>query len=70
VQAKAASYADLIHKELGQEVELTPGRWGQFEILVDGAVVASRKSGLIAKLIKRPWPDPDEVVTAVRARLG
>jgi hypothetical protein len=38
-------------------------------VLVDGQVVAGRKGGLIAKLIRRPWPDPEDVVSAVRAAL-
>ena len=43
------------------------GRTGQFEVIVDGRTVVSRKGGLIAKLVGRPWPTEDEVVEAVRA---
>jgi hypothetical protein len=39
---------------------------GQFEVVVDGRPVVSRKGGLIAKLVGRPWPSDDDVVTAVR----
>jgi hypothetical protein len=42
------------------------GRAGQFEIVVDGRTVVSRKGGLIAKLVGRPWPEPDDVLSAVR----
>jgi hypothetical protein len=42
------------------------GHHGQFDVVVDGRVVASRKGGLIAKLLNRPWPTGDEVVAAVR----
>jgi hypothetical protein len=52
---------------LGLPVELEKGRQGQFEVIVNGRLVASRKGGLLAKLLKRPWPDGDEVVAAVRA---
>lgn len=45
------------------------GAWGQFDVLVDGRVVVSRKGGLLAKLTRRPWPAHDEVVEAVRAAL-
>jgi len=49
-------------------VELQVGtRRGQFDIEVDGRVVVSRKGGLLAKLTRRPWPEEDEVVAAVRA---
>jgi hypothetical protein len=51
-------------------VQFTPGRRGQFEVIANGRLVASRKGGLIAKLTMRPWPDKDEVVEAVRAQLA
>jgi len=35
-------------------------------VLVDGAIVVTRKGGLIAKLTGRPWPATDAVVAAVR----
>lgn len=47
-------------------VTLSKGRFGQFDVLVDGRVVLTRKGGLIAKLLKRPWPSDDEVLAAVR----
>ncbi len=47
-------------------VELVHGRRGQFEILVDGHTVVSRKGGLLAKFLGKPWPDPDDVVDAVQ----
>ncbi|MCP3920805.1 MAG: hypothetical protein GY711_35205 [bacterium] len=46
------------------------GRRGQFDVLVDGRIVASRKGGLVAKLTKRPWPEPAQVVAAVREALA
>ena len=45
---------------------MVEGRRGQFDVLVDGRVVATRKGGLVAKFTRRPWPDPDQVVAAVR----
>ena len=51
---------------LGIEVELEKGRSGQFEVVVDGRSVVSRKGGLIAKLVGRPWPSDEEVLAAVR----
>ena len=48
-------------------VELEPSRRrGQFDILVDGRTVVSRKGGLLAKLFRKPWPNPEDVVAAVR----
>jgi hypothetical protein len=50
-------------------VELEKGAHGQFDVVVNGRQVASRKGGLIAKLLSRPWPTGDEVVAAVRDAL-
>jgi hypothetical protein len=47
-------------------VELEKGRRGQFDILVDGVPVVSRKGGLLAKILGRPWPNDAEVLAAVR----
>jgi hypothetical protein len=49
------------------QVELDPSHSkGQFDILVDGRSVVSRKGGLIAMLTRKPWPNPEDVVAAVR----
>ena len=56
----------MIRDALDTPVELERGRWGQFEILVDGQQVVSRKGGLVAKLLGRPWPNDVVVVAAVR----
>ena len=51
-------------------VTLKDGRLGQFDVLVDGRVVVSRKGGLLAKLVRRPFPDDEEIVDAVRDALA
>ena len=56
----------MIREKLGASVDLRKGRTGQFEIVVDGRTVISRKGGLLAKLIGRPWPTDDDVLAAVR----
>ncbi len=55
---------------MGCVVEFEHGRRGQFDIKVDGRTVVSRKGGLLAKLLRKPWPDPDDVVAAVRGATG
>jgi hypothetical protein len=50
-------------------VTLTRGRFGQLDIVVDGRVVVSRKGGLVAKIVGRPFPGDEEVVAAVRDAL-
>ncbi len=51
-------------------VELEAGRLGQFDVVVGGRTVVSRKGGLLAKLLGRPWPGDEDVVNAVRDALG
>ena len=51
-------------------VELEKGRHGQFDVLVDGRLVVSRKGGLLAKFTGKPWPDGEDVVSAVREALA
>ena len=48
---------------------LVPGSLGQFDVVVDGQVVASKTGGFLVKLLGGGWPDPDAVVAAIRARL-
>lgn len=48
-------------------MQLQKGRHGQFDILVEGRPVVSRKGGLLAKLLGKPWPSEGELIAAVRA---
>jgi len=59
----------VIRDKVGVPVDMEKGRHGQFDVLVDGRVLVSRKGGLIAKFTGKPWPDHDDVVSAVRAAL-
>ncbi len=45
---------------------LETGRRGQFEVIVGDRTVVERKGGLVAKLVGRPWPSEEEVLSAVR----
>jgi hypothetical protein len=57
-----------VKAETGIESELTVGSRGQFDVLLDGAVIASRASGFVTRLLGGGWPEPKQVVDAVRAR--
>lgn len=56
------------------DVVLEPGGMGQFDVLVDDEVVASRggtvKKVLFVRVDRATFPTPDEIVRAVQARLG
>lgn len=51
---------------MNTRVEFEQGSKGQFDILVDGRVVVTRKGGLLSLLLRKPWPTEEHVVTAVR----
>ncbi len=54
------------------EVAVTPGAFGQFDVRVGDDIVASKTSGgLVSRLLGRgEFPDEDETVAAVKARLA
>lgn len=51
------------------KVSRRPGKLGQFDVLVDGEVVASRGGGMLKRVLGGGWPDPEQVVAAIEARL-
>jgi hypothetical protein len=58
--------AARIRRELGTEVEMVRGRYGEFTVLVDGATVID--GGMLAAL--GVLPSGRKVLHAVRARLS
>jgi hypothetical protein len=53
---------------LGLETELQVGTPGQFDVLVDGEVIARRGGSFLARLFGGGWPDSGAVVEAIRSR--
>ena len=47
---------------------LEVGNPGQFDVLVDGHVIASRGGGFFERFLGGGWPDPARVVERLRAR--
>ncbi len=43
---------------------------GQFDVIVDDEVIASRSRGLLVRLLGMGWPDTDAIVAAIRSRQG
>ena len=58
--------AARLRRELGTEVEMVHGRYGEFKVLVDGETVID--AGALAAL--GVLPSGPKVVKAVRARLS
>ena len=42
-----------------------PGKPGQFDVVVDGKVIASRGGSMLKKLLGGGWPDPEDVVAII-----
>jgi hypothetical protein len=49
-------------------VETRPGELGQFDVVVDGEVVASRRRSVLGALFGAGWPTADEVLRAIESR--
>lgn len=64
-----ASYAARITEELDVSVDTQTGTRGQFDVIVNGEIVVSRKGGLLALVTRKPWPSETDVVSAVRQAL-
>jgi hypothetical protein len=46
------------------------GRLGQFDVLADGEVIASRGGSMLKRVLGGGWPDPAEVIEKIEARLA
>ena len=60
----------MIQRETGLDAALEVGNPGQFDVLADGQVIATRGGGVLARLFGGGWPEPARVVEALRARSG
>lgn len=50
----------MISEKIGAEVELTAGKVGQFDVMVDGKLLFSKKAA-------GRFPEPEEVLNALSA---
>ena len=60
----------LIKKRLGINAVVTPGKTGQFEVLVDGDRVAKRGGNWFTRSFGAGYPDLDDVVNQLQKRQG
>jgi len=52
-------------------VFIAPGTFrGQFEVFVDGEVIASKPTGVLLRWLGVGWPDQAQVVEILRGRLA
>lgn len=48
----------------------TPGKLGQFDVVVDGKTIASRGGNLLTRALGGGWPDPEAVIAKIEALLA
>jgi len=63
-----ASLAAEIEERTGLKVELSKGKLGRCDVLIDGELVASLSGGLFTRMVGRGWPVVEDVVAQVEAR--
>ena len=50
------------------KVRRQPGKLGQFDVVVDGNVIASRGGNVLTKMLGGGgWPDPEQVIAKIEA---
>jgi predicted Rdx family selenoprotein len=64
----AASLAAAIERATDVRVRLQPGGPGQFDVVVDGEVVAARKTGFWNLVFGSGWPKPAAVIAAIERK--
>ncbi len=64
-----AGLAAHIEDALDVKVSRQQGKPGQFDVLVDGEVVASRNGSMLKRVLGGGWPDPEEVIATIEAKL-
>jgi hypothetical protein len=51
------------------KVARKPGKLGQFDVVVDGEVIASRGGNMLKRVLGGGWPDPEEVIAKIEAKM-
>jgi len=46
-------------------VKRQAGKLGQFDVVVDGKVIASRGGNMLSKMLGGGWPDPEDVIAKI-----
>jgi hypothetical protein len=64
-----AGLAALIKERLELDAELVVGRKGQFDVVADGDLIASRGGNWFTRQFGAGYPDFDEVVALVSKKL-
>ena len=68
-ESRARELADELHGRFGAEVEIEEGRFGQFDVLLDGELVAS-KGGFWRRVTVHGAPPQERLLAAIEKHLA
>lgn len=67
-RARAEALATELRDRFGAEVQVVRGKLGQFDVIVDGVLVASRAESLLTRVL--PPPKAAAIVATIEAHLA
>jgi len=67
---RARSLADELGERFGASTEVEEGKFGQFDVFVDGALIASRGESFLVRMLPKDAPRRDAVVAAIEAHVA
>ncbi|MEZ4222914.1 MAG: Rdx family protein [Polyangiaceae bacterium] len=67
---RAHDLAAELRDTFGATTEVVEGKLGQFDVLVDGELVASRGQSFFARMLPRDAPKPDAVIAAIQRHVA
>lgn len=65
---RALALAEEVRKRFGAKVEVVDGTLGQFDVRVDGQLIASRGESLLARIKPPRLPNVSDVIDAIERR--
>lgn len=66
---RAEDLADELRKQFGADVRVEEGKFGQFDVLLDGDLVAS-KGGFWARKLKHGAPPQEKLMASIREAMA
>ena len=67
---RAQALADELRGRFEADVDVVEGKFGQFDVLIDDQIVASRGESFLARMMPRDAPDAAAVVAAIERHLA
>ena len=64
---RAEALGEELSKRFGADVEVAEGKFGQFDVFVDGTLVASRGESILSRMLPKDAPGSEAVFAAIEA---